>query len=316
MKLGSRLAAVALALAAALGGTAHAVELWYDGFEIGPGQYTLGSIAGQSGGTGTFFTGPWVQPGGDDQLVLADSLTKPGLLEAPVGGSLGDNDAPACCITGRVSRMFTQPWSGRTPPEGTFYIGFLANYGSVEGGAIGDVHHRTLEMWDGGFDDAANRNLMLGYSTFAGLGSQLALMAKDSASGQAVVKQLNEHLEFINDGRTHCMVLRFDLSNTPGADVVRVYMDPMGTTEPATPSAMLSGADYTSGGLDLLLDRMGGISQFSFFANNVDHAAGMDELRVGTTFADVACMVPEPATLALIGFGGFGWICSRLRQRA
>jgi hypothetical protein len=318
MKQDVRLAALAVGLAAVFGGAAHAAQLWYDGFEIGvdPGQYALGSVAGQSGGSGSFFTGPWIQPGGDDQLVLADSLTKPGLINPSVGGSLGDNDAPACCITGRVGRMFTQPWSGRTPPEGTFYIGFLANYGKVEGGGIGDVHHRTLEMWDGGFDDGPNRNLMLGYSTFAGLGSQMALMAKDSTSGQTVVKQLNEHLEFVDDGKTHCMVLRFDLSNTPGADIVRVYLDPMGTDEPATPSAMLSGADYTSGGLDVLLDRMGGIVQFSFFGGNLDVAARMDELRVGTTFADVACMVPEPATLALVGLGALGGIGMARRRRA
>ncbi len=307
-------AAAAGLLAVSMGGAAQATVLWYDGFEIGPGQYSLGTVAGQTGGTGTFFTGSWVQPGGDDQLVLDASLTKPGLINPSLGGSLGDNDAPACCITGRVSKMFTEPWSGRTPPEGTFYIGFLANYGRVEGGAIGDVHHRTLEMWDGGFDDTANRNLMLGYSTFAGLGSQLALMVKDSTSNTQLVKQLDEHLEFVNDGQTHCMVLKFELSNTAGADRVSAFLDPMGTTEPATPSVTISGADFAGGGLDLLLDRMGGIVQFSFFGGNLDVAAQMDELRVGTEFADVACMVPEPTAFSLLGLAALG-LFARTRKR-
>jgi hypothetical protein len=294
---------------------AQAVELWYDGFDLG--QYTAGaSIAGQSGGAGTFFTGPWVQPGGDDQLVLGSSLAKPGQLDPSIGGSLGDNDAPACCVTGRVARMMTQPWSGRTPPEGTFYIGFLANYGQVVGGAVGDVHHRTLEMWEGGFDDVPNRNLMLGYSTFAGLGSQMALMVKDSTSATTVTKQLNEHLEFVDDGDTHCLVMKFELSNTAGADRVSVFLDPMGMVEPGTPSAQISGADFAGGGMDLLLDSMGGIVQFSFFGGNLDVAARIDEVRVGTEFADVACMIPEPATLSLAGFCALGMLTVARRKVA
>lgn len=272
-------------LVACFGGTAHAVVLWYDGFDTTPGQYTAGaSIAGQSGGAGSFFTGPWVQPGGDDQLVLASSLSQPSQTPPSIGGALGDNDAANCCITGRVGRMFAQPWSGPGTPEGTFYIGFLANYGKVDGGGIGDVHHRALEMWDAGFDDP-QRNLMLGYSTFSGLGSQLALLVKDSSSNTTVVKQLNEHLEFVADGVTHSLVMKFELSNASGADSVSVFLDPTSSTEPA-PSATISGADF-AGGLDLLLDRMGGITNFSFNTNS-DHAAAMDEIRVGTTFADVA----------------------------
>jgi hypothetical protein len=55
---------------------ANSALLWHDGFELGPGQYTAGaSLAGQSGGTGTFFTGPWIQPLTDDTLVFSNSLS-------------------------------------------------------------------------------------------------------------------------------------------------------------------------------------------------------------------------------------------------
>jgi hypothetical protein len=306
-------AAVGL-LAASLGNPAHAVVLWYDGFDTTL-NYTAGAtIAGQSGGLGTFFNNPWIQPGGDDQLVLTTSLSKPGQLLPSIGGSLGDTDATGCCITGRVGRTLTQPWSGRSAPEGTFYMGFLANYGSTEA-ADDDPHHRAFEMWEGTFDDA-NRNLMLGYSTFAGLGTQLSLMVKDSTSGVQLVKPLSENLEFANDGMTHCVVMKFELSNAAGADRVSVFLDPMGPLEPATASAVISAADFgAGGGLDLQIDRMGGITQFSF--TGVEVAAKMDELRVGTEFADVALcgIIPEPATFALLGAGAVGSLLIARRKR-
>src|SRR5687767_8300100 len=84
--------AVALGLAAAaLAGTAQAVLLWDDPFLVAPGQYTLGNVAGQSGGVGTFFNNPWqgVNPAdasADDQLVFASSLSKPGQIMPSLGG--------------------------------------------------------------------------------------------------------------------------------------------------------------------------------------------------------------------------------------
>jgi MYXO-CTERM domain-containing protein len=89
----------------------------------------------------------------------------------------------------------------------------------------------------------------------------------------------------------------------------------MGLVEPA-PSVVISGADATDGGLDILLDRMGGIVQFSFFGDPnplLDRAAFMDELRVGTSFLDVACAVPEPTGLGLAGLAALGLAAARRR---
>jgi hypothetical protein len=288
-----------------LGDAARADLLWYDGFEVGaePGQYTLGTIAGQSGGAGTFFTGAWIQPGGDDTNVLADSLAVPMQMPPSTGGALGEADVAECCITGRVGRLFAEPWSGRNAPEGTFYMGFLANFGASLTG--GEAHHRVLEMWEGGFEDGPNRNLMLGYSTFAGVGSDLALWVKDSTSATNVVKPLSENIAFASDGRSHSFVMKFELSNTDGADMVSVFLDPENTTEPASPSVTIAGADFAGGGLDLLLDRMGGIVQFSF--TGAETGGKMDELRVGTTFADVVITtIPEPTALTLFGLAALG----------
>ena len=62
--------------------------------------------------------------------------------------------------------MLSTPWGGFTNPDGTFYMGFLVNYG------LGPtIHHRVLEAWSGDQGNDGNRNLQLGYSEFTGVGT-------------------------------------------------------------------------------------------------------------------------------------------------
>jgi hypothetical protein len=317
-----------VALAAAVGCLALAVSparatlLWLDQFELGagPGQYTAGvTVAGQAGGTGTFFTGPWQQPADADSFILADSITHPGQIHPAAGGALGEADVAGCCITQRVGRLMAQPWTGRTPPEGSFYIGFFANFGTSATSV--EPHHRVLEAWSGDFTTDANRNLMFGYSNFAGVSAgptfPMGMMLKDGSgdTGQGITKTLAENLAFASDGRRHWVVLRFDLVTT-GSDTVRAYLDPIGLIEPGTPSVMFTGADYTDGALDVNLDRIGGIAQFSF--TGAEAGGKMDDLRVGTTFEDVANLlfIPEPTSLGLIGMACAALGLVRRRQAA
>lgn len=293
----SRLCTVAAVGCLALcSGNANASVLWYDGFDVGaaPGQYTLGPLGGQAGGAGSFFTGPWVaQDGANNHEVIGTSLTTPNMLHPSIGGSATDIVTNTDQITGRTARVFTTPWSGRSAPEGTFYMGFFGNFGT------GTLHHRVLEMWNAGFDDGTQRNLMLGYSEFIGIGNTMSLRVVTTnadTSRTEITQQLAGGLTYeVDNGATHCFILRFDLSNAADSDRVRVYMDSTGTIEPGTPSADISG-------VNLLLDRMGTIVNFVFGGTNV--APTFDELRVGTTFADVAlCNVPEPSTLGLLSVG-------------
>ena len=236
--------------------TSHATLLEYDGFDT-TSQYTAGSaLGGQTGGTGSFLTGPWVQGGGDDHLVLATSLTRPGQPIPSIGGSAGDNNTDTCCITARDGRLMSTPWGGFADPDGTFYMGFLVNFGT------GTKHHRVMEMWSGNCSDG-NRNLQFGYSEFTGVGPNIAGMSvHDSSNNTNAQQQLSENVDFAADqGQTHFVVLKFQMSTSVN-DVISAYLDPVGIAEPGTPSQVFRGAvadrsDRSRDELRLRFDRHG-----------------------------------------------------------
>jgi hypothetical protein len=191
-------------------------------------------------------------------------------------------------------------------------MSFFANYGSGP-----TLHHRVLEMWDGDHSNDNNRNLQLGYSDFTGVGTtvgntrNMGIQVHDSNSNTNINQDLVGAPTFLGDsshgGATHLFVMRFDLSNS-GNDRIRVYLDPLGTSEPGTANADVSVGEF-------LADRMGAITDFVF--GDSAKAAAFDELRVGTTFADVANLhVPEPASIVLFGLGAIGLASMVRRKRA
>lgn len=327
------LAAAVGCVAASFAGTANATQLWYDGFTttdaggdyvvatVDPDGVDLGpDLGGQSGGSGTFFTGPWAAAGYPDTVTFQNTkafstgLTRPGLISPAVGGSTSNTPHfGGCCFESRTSRLMTDPWGGFTDPDGTFYVSFLVDYG--DGNSL-DPHHRVFEMHDGGFDDALNRNLMLGYSSFAlpegPLRQQLVLSVKDSAAAATtdvplLVDGSSPNLAEMGYQGTHLMVLKFEMS-TIGNDVVSAFLDPVGTTEPA-PNATLSVGQF-------LADRMSALVQFTYTGGGQN--GSFDEIRVGTEFADVANntvpYVPEPTSLVLLGFGALGLFVGSRRK--
>src|SRR6188472_2692517 len=135
-------------LAVGLGSPARATMVWYDGFATPPyvpDTSNATPLHGQSGGAGTFFTGAWSHQSGNDHHVDATSLPHgdliPGVttINPSVGGSVVGSDTPGgCCDTARDARIMSSPWGGFTNPDGTFYMGFLVNYG------LGPtIHHRV-----------------------------------------------------------------------------------------------------------------------------------------------------------------------------
>lgn len=284
--------------------------LWYDGFSLSgdggdydpgiPGDTVAPRLSGQSGGSGSFFSGNWIggadnaTNGDQDALVYDTGLDRPGLTAPVTGGSTGKENLFDCCVFSRNSRLFSTPWGGFTDPDGTFYFGFLVDFGT---GVDIDSHHRVVEFHTGGLDDEPNRTLMFGLSNFAGIGSSLGLSVDNAASEQTVdVDPRDISVGDLAVQGTHYAVLKFEMSTT-GEDTVSAFLDPVGDIEPAP--------DMTVTVDQFLADRMSNLVQFTFTGGEATNAGGFfDELRVGTTWADVnintLAYVPEPTSAALM----------------
>ncbi len=293
--------------AAMIAVNAQAAQLWYDGFSLTDdgGDYAVGAaLNGTSGGSGSFFSGNWVAADQGDStswaVVTSSGLSRPGPTLPTEGGASTGQVNFDCCVYARTSRLFSTPWGGFTDPDGTYYFGFLVDFGT---GKVNDPNHRTIEMHSGGFDDNTNRNLMFGLSNFAGLGNELALNVRDSVTDTStnVVLAEGANLANLSYQGTHYVVLKFEMS-TSTDDVISAFLDPVGTTEPAPDASVTVG--------QFLADRLSSNAQFTFNSGDASAAGSFDEIRVGTEFADVGIntlkYVPEPASLCLIGIGAIG----------
>ncbi len=312
-RLGVLSVAVAVALCAC--GTTQASLLWYDGFTLtdDSGDYVVDTrLETQSGGSGTFFNNPW-DTSWLGNTVAGTSLSRPGLTVAPVGGHAATPyRADEGQQVGRSYREFASPWGGFTDPDGTYYMGFLAKWGT---GPV--LHHRAVEMYSGDPTNDEYRYFQLGFSEWTGLGNELTMMVEDAVDGTEYFATLAENVNFKWDlGTTHYAVLKFEMSTTAN-DVISVYLDPVGTTEPSTPSAQISVGQF-------LASHMTANTQFTW-GPQFQQGTGMDELRVADSFADVGINTeayvamppfPEPASAVLLGLGLLGFFGIARRNRS
>jgi hypothetical protein len=315
--------------------TANAQLLSEDHFGYTPGDLTGNGFNGPT----PFFAGNW-DPGaawggtpGTVLQVQGANASYPGLQSSGNSLAVGsqtfsDGWAGANSVANRASRQFTTPWTSATDAT-TYYMSFLMSFG---GDSINHVGYRAFEMWAGGVGDSPNRVLQLGYSTYGDFGNGVGLdnmWLRVNPNGGATpgntlgvdnIIPVTGSVAFTNDANAmHLFVLRFDLSSTPGLDVIQLYLDPTDlVTEGANvPNAIFVGdfvASHLSAGsqfiLPALIGAAGGPGDVPPQPANVGQ---FDELRIGGDWNSVL-PVPEPSTLALLWLGGLGYTLFRRKK--
>ena len=301
------LAGIATALSLQVA-SSQAALLAYDPFTVGdgPGDYLAGSegsepepvyvnpLGGQNPVVGptAFYSGGWIQQGGDSQVVKdIGSLAYP--LFPQAGGQVQETLQFACCTFGRSGRAIA---GGLGNESGTIYQSFLIDFGTQGTDDPTQFGKRAYEMWNSGVGDAFLA-VDLFFNSFSGI-DELTLSVTTASGTQSMLVGGGLSLEDI--AGTNLVVLRFDF-NDVAADVVQVYLNPVDSVEANhTPAASIAVA--TS---DLLITHHGALSQFTF--SGPGHLPGaFDEIRWGDTFSDVTpflstSTVPEPASLGLLG---------------
>ena len=282
-------------------GHARASLLAYEPFAFGDppalGQYALGDedagtnvLGGQNPPIGptAFYSGAWVQSGGDTQAVKPlPSLAYPGLT-AGVGGIQQETTQFDCCTFGRTGRPIAGGLGGGSAR--TIYESFLIDFGSQGTDAPDQFGFRGHELWDGGIGDdhLAVALFMNHFSNVTDLS-----LSVTTASGSTTVPVSGGGLDLATLAGVHLVVMKYQFDPTD-PDMVSVYLDPVVPGgEPLVPAAQISVA--TS---DLFITHQGAYTQYTF--SGAGHVPGaIDEIRWGDDYVDVV-PVPEPSALVLL----------------
>lgn len=305
--------AAAAAIAIAFAPAASAVVLLYEPFAIGagPGQYLEGDDSLGTNVLGaqnpvpspdpTFYTGGWIQSGGDAQAVKAGSLEYPFFPRA--GGHVGDAVQFSCCSFGRDGREINGGLGGERTPR-TIYQSFLVDFGDPGTDDPTMFGFRGVEWWNGGIGDS-NQAVQLFVNHFSGTNEFTLSVTTPSGTNSALLNGGGHTLA--NMAGVHLIVMKFAFN--PGLpDVVTTYLDPTDSIEGNwTPAAVVSAPNS-----DLIITHHGASTSFTF-SGGTHTAARFDEMRWGETFADVTPFVPEPTTLPLLALGMIAVVRRRRR---
>lgn len=236
-------------------------------------DYTAGNLVGQNGGTG--FSGAWSAfNGANGTTVVQAAGLEYSSLETDGGKAYITPTGGSS--TGALRNL------DATYSSGTVYLSFLTN---LDDGA----RFFGLSLYDGGTE-----RLLIGKQ-----GGQTSW----SLSGPVVTAQTSGTVTL---DTTFLMVLRVDFDASGANERLRLYIDPTLGVEPAV--AQIDLLTSTSFQFNALRIAAG-------FTSGPQAAAigSFDEIRVGTTYADVT-PVPEPHVAALLGVALVGVAFSRRKR--
>ena len=266
-------------------------EPFADATGNGGTSYTVGAnVTAQNNGSGDV-TWSAVGPAGANNTVAAANLTVPG-LSLSSGGSMeyGVSSGPSARLN--LGSSFT---------SGTLYYSFalkVADLGSLGTSGGFAVAFNNAQGAQVGTPSVVTACLMMRSVVSAASGNFNIGIRK--ATGTPT---WDSTVFSITDPNPIFVVasLQFNTGNSTD-DVASMWLNPSSSTF-GNPSAPFTALTHTG------VNDTGPIASLVFFrrATAANQAADMfsDEIRVGTTWADVTPPIPEPASMALATIGGF-----------
>ena len=257
-----------VAFAAVLAGCASAEHARAELLSYEPFNYAAGTaVVGQGAGGSSGFLTPWT-PGGFNASQSNNFLVGAGSLQhnnlATTGGRL--TSGPTNVISG-ITRDLAVPLGAQST---TRYVSFL-----VEPNA--PLHQGAFNGFFGlTFESAGEPEFYAGKPGGGAIGNYV--IENRGGDGQSVSNFLT------TPGQTALLVVKAEFT-AAGADRMTLYVNPTpGMPEPTSASAFKGDANFGSAH---------GLTVYS------TGSFSLDEIRVGTTYADVTPAVPEPAAVAL-----------------
>lgn len=238
--------------------------------------------------------------GANHGYVKSGSLSYPG-LEASTGNSFGLGDKTA---------DYTRTLSVPTLGDGdAVYVSFLIELNSP----LDSFASGSLRLWNSA--NGTGGGLQVGWGTSDHttnkMGFSLSDRNRDFSSAVSADLQKTGEVYDIAD-TTHFVVMGYNRGANAGSSSVSLWVDPtnFGGTAPTETITYSDIASFTHGDM-ADWDRLEYISNGSGSAPTGGFS--LDEIRVGTTWADVT-PIPEPSSLVLL-FGAFAALAAACRRR-
>ena len=289
-----RAASFAVLLLLGLCPAAHATPLVYEGFDYPPNT----TIAGQSGGS--LWTNAWT-PGPSTLFVLgtntATGLTYTdtngrGLLTS--GGSLvvGKTNGPTASIASpyRILNNNLSGGTGTTPgPGGTTWISLLYQRLNLEAGGAPYFRQANLGLCEG----FTERLAVGGPNTSPTVSNVLSVWSDSAAHSGTTPFQSPAHP--LLPGTTTFILIKIVTDGTSAPDSAYVWFNPSHLTVEPNPAS----ANLTDGEVNLSSVNSLWLKAAQYNASGTNAAFRVDELRFGTTFADVTPNALDPGALSI-----------------
>jgi PEP-CTERM motif len=241
-------------------------------------DYTAGPLSGANGGTG--WNGAWLTGASTTPTysVVAQDITPPAGYGAPVGNQALINPNAANDDSGGATPDIRRNLASSIDLDAAQTVYFSALVRREDQTNGGGTEHSTYLR----FNSAAGANLVgIGHSSTEDFRLALNNAASDSATVNFQI------------GINYLLVGKLTLNASGTNDVLEGSLFAPGDTL-SEPVAW----DHQTAA-----DISGVISQLQIGTQRRAGKAFIDEIRIGTAFADVA-VVPEPASVALLGLGG------------